>query len=88
MIDNNYSNVIVSNGVRMTGLEHIPELAIGGIVDNPFIVSELGENPIILKCKISNKAIQRLKRQFQRVLLGSNNKRKRKGLPLYRYTRR
>lgn len=65
----------------------IPEFATGGIVNNPCILSKAGESSGTLTCKMSRKSIQRLKRVFQRSLTGSNNWRKRHGLPMYRKAR-
>lgn len=66
---------------------HIPELAVGGIVGSPSIISEFVGSSGTLTVKLPNKYVQRLKRSFQRSLTGSNNQRKRHGLPMYRKAR-
>ena len=64
----------------------ISELATGGIVATPYMATA-GENSGTLTCKMSKKSIQRVVRVIQTATGGSNNWRKRHGLPMYRRVR-
>lgn len=69
----------------------LPEFATGGLIQGGFeVMADLGEcyTPTTITCKFSKKSIQRLKRLFQRAIMGSNNWRKRKGMVMYRKVNR
>lgn len=67
-------------------LTPLPKLAVGGIIEghaNPMLY--VGESPeATIEIRLKSKAMYRLKRAIQRSIYGSNNWRKRHGLPMYR----
>lgn len=78
----------IINGVGVALPVHIPKFATGGIIKEPYeAMCELGESFIpthTMVIKFHKKSVRKLKRKLQRELLGSNNRRKRHGLPMYR----
>ena len=72
------------NGVSLVSSADVPELTIKGTQDVTVMVISEGCTKATLSGVITKRNFGRHKRCAQRELLGSNNRRKRHGLPMYR----